>query len=81
MITKDKKWAYTSGWDIFFRAEDDLGGTVFGIDKSYGFEYHFSKRMFISTEAQLNVGFGSDTEGPIIEFQLPLAIFVNVRLY
>ena len=81
MITKDKKWAYTSGWDIFFRAEDDFEGAVFGIDKSYGFEYHFSKRMFISTEAQLNVGFGSEIEGPIIEFQLPLAIFVNVRLY
>lgn len=78
-ITKDKKWAYTSSFDLFLRAADEVG--ILGLSKGYGFEYHFTKRIFISTEAALNVGLDFDQEVPIIEFQLPLAIFVNVRLY
>ncbi|MFN8337594.1 MAG: hypothetical protein U0T36_01090 [Saprospiraceae bacterium] len=78
-ITKDKKWAYTSSFDLFLRAAGEVG--ILGLSKGYGFEYHFTKRIFISTEAALNVGLDFDQEVPIIEFQLPLAIFVNVRLY
>lgn len=77
-ISKDKKIFYTSGWDGFLRVTDD-NGTV-GASKIYGFEYHFTKRIFISTEGALNIGFISDS-GINLEFMLPVAIFVNVRLY
>jgi hypothetical protein len=39
------------------------------------------KEIFISTEGQFKLGLGGEFGGPIIKFQLPLAIFVNVRLY
>lgn len=82
-ITKDKKIAYTSAWDLFFSAEGEDGNPIIGVSKSYGFEYHFSKRLFISTEAALQIGRPLDDfeEGIIINFQLPTAIFVNIRLY
>lgn len=80
-ITKDKKIAYTSSWDIFFQGNENDEAPGLGLAKGYGFEYHFTKRIFISTEAQFKVGLGGEFGGPIIEFQLPLAIFVNVRLY
>ncbi len=79
-ITKDKKLAYTSAWDLFFSAEGQDGNPLFGISKGYGFEYHISKRIFLSTEAQMNVGLDAE-EVPAIQFRLPTAIFVNVRLY
>jgi hypothetical protein len=81
-ITTDKKFTYTSGWDLFFNASEenfDDNGAI-GIAKTYGFEYHFTKRLFISTEAQLSLGIGG-FEGPRLKFQIPQAIFVNVRLY
>jgi hypothetical protein len=80
-ITKDKKIAYTSAWDIFLQADENGDGPAVGLAKGYGFEYHFTKRIFISTEAQFKIGLGGEFGGPVIEFQLPLAIFVNVRLY
>ncbi len=80
-ITKNKKIAYTSAWDIFFQGNENDDVPGFGLAKGYGFEYHFTKRIFISTEAQFKLGFGGEFGGPIIEFQLPIAIFVNVRLY
>ncbi|HMU02099.1 MAG TPA: hypothetical protein PJ990_00670 [Saprospiraceae bacterium] len=79
-ITKDKKLAYTSAWDLAFSVEGEEGEGFFGIAKGYGFEYHITKRIFVSTEAQMNLGIGSE-EGIKVKFQLPTAIFVNVRLY
>ncbi len=78
-ISKDKKLAYTSSYDLFLRAQDETG--ILGFSKGYGFEYHFSKRIFASTEAALNFGLDLDEDVPVFEFQLPLAIFVNIRLY
>lgn len=79
-ITKDKKIAYTSAYDVFFEAREEFGR--FGFSKVYGFEYHFGKRIFISTEAALQIGTSiEDDEGLLINFQLPTAIFVNIRLY
>lgn len=80
-ITKDKKIAYTSSWDIFLQAKDGDDNPLFGVSKGYGFEYHFTKRVFISTEAQFKLGIGSDSGIPLLELKLPTAIFVNVRLY
>ena len=80
-ISKDKKLSYTSGWDIFALASEGGGEDALGVKKSYGFEYHFSKRIFISTEAYLAVGINPDEGGPAFSFQLPAALFVNIRLY
>ncbi|HLO55762.1 MAG TPA: hypothetical protein VK169_15825 [Saprospiraceae bacterium] len=79
-ITKDKKLAYTSAWDLAFSVEGEEGEGFYGIAKGYGFEYHITKRIFLSTEAQMNLGVGGE-EGIKVQFQLPTAIFVNVRLY
>jgi hypothetical protein len=64
---------------LFLRAQSETG--ILGLSKGYGFEYHFSKRIFASTEAALNFGLDLDNDIPVFEFQLPLAIFVNIRLY
>jgi hypothetical protein len=79
-ITKDKKLAYTSAWDLAFSAEGQDAEGFFGLSKGYGFEYHITKRIFLSTEAQMNLGVGGE-EGIKVQFQLPTAVFVNVRLY
>jgi hypothetical protein len=79
-ITKDKKLAYTSAWDLAFSVEGEDGDGFFGIAKGYGFEYHITKRIFLSTEAQKNLGISSDNVIKV-QFQLPTAVFVNVRLY
>ena len=79
-ITKDKKLAYTSAWDLAFSVEGEEGEGFYGIAKGYGFEYHITKRIFLSTEAQMNLGVGGE-EGIKVQFQLPTAVFVNVRLY
>ena len=79
-ITKDKKLAYTSAWDLAFSVEGEDGEGFYGIAKGYGFEYHITKRIFLSTEAQMNLGVGGE-EGIKVQFQLPTAVFVNVRLY
>lgn len=77
-ITKDKKLAYTSAYDLFVEAADEEG--AIGFSKGYGFEYHFTKRVFISTEAAFQIG--TDIEdGILFRFQLPVAVFVNIRLY
>jgi len=78
-ITKDKKITYTSAYDVFFEALDEVAN--FGFSKGYGLEYHFGKRIFISTEAAFQIATNTDDEGILINFQLPTAIFVNVRLY
>ena len=78
-ITKDKKITYTSAYDVFFEALDEVAN--FGFSKGYGLEYHFGKRVFISTEAAFQIATNTDDEGILINFQLPTAIFVNVRLY
>jgi hypothetical protein len=82
-ITKDKKIAYTSAYDLFFSAEGEEGNPVFGFSKGYGLEYHFTKRVFLSTEAAFQIGrtFEDFGEGLVLKFLLPTAIFVNVRLY
>lgn len=79
-MSKDKKFFYTSSWDLFASFEDSNDNAIIGISKGYGFEYHPSKRIFLSTEAQLQVGIDDD-DGLIINFISPLAIFVNIRLY
>lgn len=78
-ISKDKKLSYSSGWDLFLGAQESDDFPVFGIAKTYGFEYHMTKRIFFSTESQFNMGLGGN--GILFEFKLPVAIFVNVRLY
>jgi hypothetical protein len=80
-ISKDKKLAYTSAWEIFLNASNIAVDNAFGFKKIYGFEYHLSKRIFVSTEGALSFGINPDGDGPFLNFQLPLAIFVNVRLY
>ena len=79
-ISKDKKLTYTSAWDLAFSVEGQEPDAFFGIAKGYGFEYHITKRIFLSTEAQMNLGIGGE-EGIKVQFQLPTAVFVNVRLY
>lgn len=82
-ITKDKKLSYTSAYDLFLSAEGEDGEPIFGFSKGYGFEYHLGKRVFLSTEAAFQIGrtIGEFGEGIVFNFQLPTAIFVNVRLY
>lgn len=82
-ITKDKKIAYTSSFDIFLSAEGLNGNPVLGFAKGYGIEYHFTKRIFLSTDASFQVGRNLDqfSEGIVLKFLLPTAIFVNIRLY
>lgn len=80
-ITKDKKITYTSAWDIFLQGNENDEGPGLGLVKGYGFEYHITKRIFLSTEAQFKLGTGGQEGGPLIEFLLPTAVFVNVRLY
>ncbi|MBK9566321.1 MAG: hypothetical protein IPO37_14485 [Saprospiraceae bacterium] len=79
-ISKDKKFTYTSGYEIFFSAEGAEGNPTGGFSKSYGFEYHLGKRLFLSTEGALQIGL-SDVEPLFIRFAIPVAIFMNVRLY
>ncbi len=78
-ITKDKKFSYTSGWEAAFTG-DTVDATI-GVSKIYGLEYHITKRLFLSTEAALSIGFDIDFGEPIIRFSPPSSIFVNVRLY
>ncbi len=82
-ITKDKKIAYTSAYDLFFSAEGSDGNPIIGFSKGYGLEYHFTKRVFLSTEAAFQLGRMLDdfNETIVVKFQLPTAIFVNIRLY
>ncbi|MBK8668454.1 MAG: hypothetical protein IPN89_02915 [Saprospiraceae bacterium] len=80
-ITKDKKMAYTSGWELFLNASEVENDNALGVRKTYGFEYHFTKRLFISTEAALFLGLNADEGGPVFDYQIPTAIFVNIRLY
>jgi hypothetical protein len=82
-ITKDKKIAYTSAFDLFFSAEGVDGNPILGFSKGYGLEYHFTKRIFLSTEAALQIGRNLDefSDGLVLKFLLPTAIFVNIRLY
>jgi hypothetical protein len=79
-ITKDKKITYSSGLEIFLSAADEDIGTL-GIAKNYGLQYHFTKRIFLSTDAALRLGSDFESEGITIKFELPVALFVNVRLY
>jgi hypothetical protein len=79
-ISKDKKFAYTSGYEIFFSADGADASSTAAFAKSYGFEYHFNKRLFLSTEGALQIGL-SDPEPFFIRFAIPVAIFLNVRLY
>ncbi len=78
-ITKDKKVTYTSGWEAAFMGRNE--GATLGMSKIYGIEYHFSKRLFLSTEAFLHFGLDLDFGGPAFRFSPPTSIFVNVRLY
>lgn len=82
MITKDLKLAYVSGFELFLGAEGQDGNPFFGFSKSYGFEYHLSKRVYFSTEGAFQIGRSFDDFEPVfIRLAIPIAIFANVRLY
>lgn len=79
----DKKWFYTSGWELYLSGfsnaqTDDFH---FGVAKNYGIEYSLNKQLYLSTEGALRLGIDTDNEGPRILFDLPVAIFLNVRIY
>jgi len=78
-VSRDKKLAYSSSWELFFEGENESSST--GVMKGYGLEYHFSKRIFIGTQAGLRFGLNLDVGGPVIDFRLPTDLFVGVRLY
>lgn len=80
-ISKDKKFSYGSGWELFVQGTESGDEDALAIRKLYGFEYHFSKRIFLSTEAALNMGLDISEGGFFFQFSLPAALFVNVRLY
>lgn len=82
-ISKDKKITYSSGIELFFSVQNQAGDEtgIIGISKNYGLQYHFSKRIFASTDAALRLGTDFENEGILIKFELPIALFVNVRLY
>jgi len=82
-ISKDKKISYSSAFDLFFSAEGVDGNPILGFSKGYGLEYHFTKRIFVSTEAAFQIGRNLDefSDGLVLKFLLPTAIFVNIRLY
>lgn len=79
-ISKDKKITYSSGVEIFLSIVNNEDGNI-GIAKNYGLQYHFSKRIFASTDAALRLASDFGNEGILIKFELPVALFVNVRLY
>lgn len=79
-ISKDKKITYSSGIEIFFAVDNNEEGNI-GFAKNYGLQYHFSKRIFASTDAALRIASDFEDEGISIKFELPIALFVNVRLY
>lgn len=80
-IAKSKKVSYSSSWDLFGEIDNLNEEGNLGVSKGYGLEYHFTRRIYISTEANLRVGFGGDSESLTINFERPAAIFLHVRLY
>jgi hypothetical protein len=78
-ISKDKKLTYSSAWDVVLQVSENEDEFLAGIAKGYGIEYHFTKRIFAGTQAQMILGSGAN--GPHIEFRLPTDIFIHVRLY
>jgi len=78
-ISRDKKWTYSSSWDIIIQAAEDEDLFLAGVSKGYGLEFHLNRRIFLGTQAQLIIGSGND--GPRIVFQMPADIFFHVRLY
>ena len=78
-LSRDKKLAYSSSWELFFEGENE--SATAGVLKGYGLEYHFSKRIFLGTQAGLRMGLNFDVGGPVIDFRLPTDLFVGVRLY
>lgn len=80
-LSKDKKFSYSSGWELFVQGTESGDEDVLALRKLYGFEYHFSKRIFLSTEGALNLGLDMDAGGIFFQFSLPTAVFVNIRLY
>lgn len=78
--TLGKKWYYTSGWDLLLYTENDDDGAVFAMAKTYGIDYHFTERFFLSTQAQWLIGLQVES-GLVIRMIPPAAIFFNVRLY
>jgi hypothetical protein len=78
-ISRDKKWTYASSWDLILQAGESEESFIAGIGKGYSIEYHFTKRLFVSTQAQLIAG--TDTSGLRILFQMPTDLYFHVRLY
>ncbi|MBK9256520.1 MAG: hypothetical protein IPM42_13615 [Saprospiraceae bacterium] len=76
-----KSWHYTSGWDLYISADGEDAEGEIGITKLYGIEYHFNKRVFLSTEGRLRLGLPLEGESPTIKFEIPAAIFFNIRLF
>jgi hypothetical protein len=79
-LAKSKKVSYSSSWDIFGQVNNGNDDGLLGLSKGYGIEYHFTRRIYISTEANLRIGTGGD-DGLNIIFDRPAAIFLHVRLY
>jgi hypothetical protein len=73
-----RKIKYTTGWEaMIFVNGVDFEGNI-GLAKPYGFEYHFSDKFFLSTEARLIVAIADN--GPVIKLFYPNSLFLNVRL-
>ncbi|MEZ4909710.1 MAG: hypothetical protein R2774_02495 [Saprospiraceae bacterium] len=77
-MTKDKHLTYSSSYNLLGEFANDK--LLVALSKGYGIEYHFTKRVFIGTEAFLQMGLNDD-DGLAINFVLPAAIFLHVRLY
>jgi hypothetical protein len=75
-----KRWAYTSGWDLFTGAglfTENPDEILFGITRHYAIEYYFNERCYISTDAQLLIGAASTAA---FKFVYPNSIYFNIRL-
>jgi hypothetical protein len=72
----EEKWTYVSSFDFNFTA--DPAGSIVGIARTYGIEYSIFPNIFLSAQASLIIGVGTEN-GLGISLSPPKGIFLNVR--
>jgi hypothetical protein len=78
-IHSNRKWTYSSGISGVLFVQPSKDDFFIGLSKGYGIEYHFSKRIMISTDASLRAGIGDSILD--ITFTAPVSLYLSVRLY
>ncbi len=73
------RWTYTRGWELygFGDSRNDRDENGLGISRFYGIEYNINDKMFVSTEAALQLGIQDGF--PDINFNIPTTLFFNIR--